>query len=431
MGDVSVDGLLSEIKKLGADPFEVLHRKKSKSAGDIEALRAEANAKSVQLAQAEERETHLKGLWDAAVDKRDAARASFPQGITKALADEEGTLTAISEELKSRKAELASLDETIARRKAQIDQALAAAHIGSMRSKSAVESAQTELTKAVAACAELAGQITEMRKRREAEDLPAAEVRLRDAKGQRDALPVPERIINIEELTRVKNDVNSLKAELERLERDLHKSQGALELVGGAVARERLRDATEAFERALQQERENEIDYEAWKLLLEQMKLADADQASNLGLTLAPAIAERFQALTNQRYETIQLDASLATEGVLVEGTLRDSDRMSVGTREQLSTLYRLCLAEYLQTVVVLDDQLVQSDENRMEWFRSLLTEKGKLFQIVVFTCRPRDYLEKGAIVPKGKSQFLDSSDGSIRAIDLGKLMSRSRSTSA
>ena len=85
---------------------------------------------------------------------------------------------------------------------------------------------------------------------------------------------------------------------------------------------------------------------------------------------------------------------------------------MSVGTREQLSTLYRLSLAEYLQTVLVLDDQLVQSDETRMDWFRELLKEKSRTFQIVVFTCRPRDYLGKTAMVPKGKGLFADPDEG-------------------
>jgi hypothetical protein len=59
----------------------------------------------------------------------------------------------------------------------------------------------------------------------------------------------------------------------------------------------------------------------------------------------------------------------------------RSPDRISIGTREQLSTLYRLCLVEYLQTAIVLDDQLVQSDETRMEWFRGLLTEKARSFR--------------------------------------------------
>ena len=79
-------------------------------------------------------------------------------------------------------------------------------------------------------------------------------------------------------------------------------------------------------------------------------------------------------------------------------------ERMSVGTREQLSTLYRLSLAEYLKTTVVLDDQLVQSDDTQMDWFRALLVEKARNFQIIVFTCRPIDYLSRGALFPQARA---------------------------
>ena len=133
------------------------------------------------------------------------------------------------------------------------------------------------------------------------------------------------------------------------------------------------------------------------------MKEADAAQASNLGQALGPAIAGRFQELTQRRYETVQLTAQLATEGIMVSGAVRPTDQFSVGTREQLSTLYRLSLAEYLGTTIVLDDQLVQSDDNRMDWFRALLAEKAHNFQIVVFTCRPSDYLAQGRPGSQGK----------------------------
>jgi uncharacterized protein YhaN len=186
-----------------------------------------------------------------------------------------------------------------------------------------------------------------------------------------------------------------------------------------------LRDAIEAFELAERQEKEVEEEYETWKLLLEQMREAEVAQASNLGQTLAPTIAGRFQALTGRRYENVQLTAQLGTEGVVVAGAVRTTERMSVGTREQLSTLYRLCLAEYLQTMVVLDDQLVQSDETRMDWFRALLQEKARSFQIVVFTCRPGDYLATTSMVPEGDVFYLDSDDGFVRAVDLGRAVHR------
>ena len=266
-----------------------------------------------------------------------------------------------------------------------------------------------------------------MKKLRDSEDLVTAETKLREATARHAALPEPERVVTEEEVDAAKSAEAGLTLALEGVVRDTQRAQGALEQVGGAVARERLRDAIEAFELAQQNDREVEADYEAWKLLLDQMKEADAAQASNLGLVIGPGIASRFQALTDRRYESVQFTSGLGTDGVVVAGAVRPSDRMSVGTREQLSTLYRLSLAEYLQTVVVLDDQLVQSDEIRMDWFRALLKEKSRSFQIVVFTCRPRDYIEKGSMVPKGRGLHADTDDGFTRAIDLGRVLGPSK----
>jgi hypothetical protein len=78
-----------------------------------------------------------------------------------------------------------------------------------------------------------------------------------------------------------------------------------------------------------------------------------------------------------------------------------------------------------LGSTIVLDDQLVQSDDNRMDWFRVLLAEKGRNFQIVVFTCRPGDYFAKSALVPKGSAVHADSGGGFVRAVDLGRAIRR------
>jgi hypothetical protein len=169
---------------------------------------------------------------------------------------------------------------------------------------------------------------------------------------------------------------------------------------------------------------EIETQYDAWLLLLEQMKEADAAQASNLGQAFAPVITAKFEALTQKRYGDVRLTAQLATEGVVVAGTIRPAKRISVGTREQLSTLYRLCLAEYLGTTVVLDDQLVQSDVVRMDWFRALLAEKARAFQIIVFTCRPADYVSASAM-PSGGKVVQDTNEGFIRATALDRAIQR------
>ena len=48
------------------------------------------------------------------------------------------------------------------------------------------------------------------------------------------------------------------------------------------------------------------------------------------------------------------------------------------------------------ETLVVLDDQLVQSDDLKLDWFRTALLELAEKVQVLIFTCRPADYPSGG-----------------------------------
>jgi hypothetical protein len=425
LGDVGLDTLAADLKALGADATTGLRKRRQQLSREAEAARTIAHQAANAHTLAGERTRHSRLALDAAVVARDAALAAFPEGVDAALVAAQAALAAGLAEKERVAAEFASLERTIEARKKRIDAALSGARTNAAQATIAVETAQGHLTTARTDHASQDGRLIELRKLRDAENLAAAETRLHEATKRHAALPVPDRIVNDDEVTDAQNTAAGMKLDLAGIERDIERAHGALEQVGGAVARERLRDATEAFELAERQEREIEAEYEAWRLLLDQMKEADAAQASNLGQALVPAIAGRFQELTQRRYETVQFTAQLATEGIMVSGALRPAAQISVGTREQLSTLYRLSLAEYLRTAIVLDDQLVQSDDSRMEWFRALLTEKANNFQIVVFTCRPSDYLSTSALVPQGSAVHADTDGGLIRAIDLGRALRR------
>ena len=65
---------------------------------------------------------------------------------------------------------------------------------------------------------------------------------------------------------------------------------------------------------------------------------------------------------------------------------------LSVGTQEQIALLLRLSIAEALDTFIVLDDQLTQSDPARMTWMRNLLEAAAARIQVVVMTCHPEHY---------------------------------------
>lgn len=426
LGDVGLDTLAAELRALGTDATAGLRKKRQQLSREAESARNIASKAASDRALADERTRHSKSALDAAVVARDAALTAFPEGVEAALVSTRAALAAGVAQKEKVAAEFATLEHTIEARKKRIDAAVSGARTEAAQATTAVETAQGALTTAKTNHASAQGRLIELRKNRDAENLTAAEARLQEAKERLAVLPVPERIVTEDEVSAARKSAAGVKTDLEVIEHGIQRAHGALEQVGGAVARERLRDATEAFELAERQEREIEAEYEAWRLLLDQMKEADAAQASNLGQALVPAIAGRFQELTQQRYQTVQLTAQLATEGILVAGAVRPTTLISVGTREQLSTLYRLSLAEYLGSTIILDDQLVQSDGHRMDWFRALLTEKAHSFQIVVFTCRPGDYLLPSALVPQGNAAVhADTGGGFIRAIDLGRALRR------
>jgi AAA domain len=425
LGDTRLDDLAVNLKVLGTDPITGLRKRRQQLLKEADGARAITNDATSAQTLADERLRQSKVILEAAITERDNALSAFPEGVATALTAARAALSASIAERELVAAELASLERTINERRDRIDAILGDARANVTKASITLDEAQARLTTAMTDQASHEGRLIELRKLCDAVNIADAEQRLVETTASHASLPAPDRLLADDELSAAQKAAAMMRLDLDGIEREIHRAHGALEQVGGAVARERLHDATEAFELAERQEREIEAEYEAWRLLLDQMKEADAAQASNLGQALVPAIADRFQALTQRRYQTVQLTAQLATEGIVVAGALRSTDHISVGTREQLSTLYRLSLAEYLSTAIVLDDQLVQSDDSRMDWFRGLLAEKARSFQIVVFTCRPSDYLSTSAFAPAGSAIHADTDDGFTRAVDLGQALRR------
>lgn len=425
LGVTSPASLLSGLAVSGSDPRGEVRGRRQKYLVALEAAQIIAAGFSSDVTLAEERCRTSKESLEAAIILRDLELARYPEQLSIELAAAESAATAASDEQARVAADLESLERLVSERTVHLDAAISGARAAVDRALDLLEAAEAARTILLKENAAEGGRLDALRQQRTQHDLEKAESSLREASQRHGVLPVPSEMVAETDLVAARHTAAAAKADLERIVSDIHKAQGALEQVGGAVARERLRDAVEAYHLAERNERDIEAEFDAWLLLLEQMKAADAAQASNLGQVLAPAIARKFEALTQKRYDGVQLTPHLGTEGIVVRGTLRPTERLSVGTREQLSTLYRLSLAEYLGTALVLDDQLVQSDDTRMDWFRGLLAEKARAFQIMVFTCRPSDYLEASAFVPKGKAFQKDTDGGFVRAIDLARAVQR------
>jgi hypothetical protein len=166
-----------------------------------------------------------------------------------------------------------------------------------------------------------------------------------------------------------------------------------------------------------------ETDYAAWELLRATLLDAEREEGVHLGRALGDPIARRFAELTDRRYGSLALGPDLETHSISAAGEGRPVSALSVGTRDQLSTIFRLSLAEQLQSTVMLDDQLTQSDAIRMSWLRDLIRELASNIQILVFTCRPADYLLSGEMKSGRKAE---PGKAAVRSIHLAQVIERS-----
>ncbi len=252
------------------------------------------------------------------------------------------------------------------------------------------------------------------------EALAAAEAQWARAGAELAALPeLPA--ASAEALAASQEELQRESARLEQLLLELRRAEGALGQVGGDVVAQRESQTREALERARAAERELELEYDAYQLLARTLRSVENEEGAHLGRSLSEPVSERFQQLTDGRYRRIALDAALGFEGITVAGQPRSYRELSEGTREQLATIFRLCVAEQLRSALLLDDQLAQTHRERVAWFRSTLRESAERIQIVVLTARPEDYLSPDELRAE------QAAPGAPRSIDLERVIRRAR----
>lgn len=226
-------------------------------------------------------------------------------------------------------------------------------------------------------------------------------------------------------LAAVEGLLKQQQADLRRTENELQEARGQLKFVSGTVARDQRDQEFEALQRLKKSAEDLELEYRATKRLLDVLMETEVKHAAHLGRSLAKPVTEIFSEFTSGRYEQIVLDSGLRFRSVMAKGGERELTSLSVGTRDQLATLVRLALAAHLKCVLVLDDQLIQSDPHRLVWFQDRLrtTVRDHNHQIIVITCRPLDYLQPEDM-PVPPCDRLETEDGKLAVLDLERLTS-------
>lgn len=213
-------------------------------------------------------------------------------------------------------------------------------------------------------------------------------------------------------------------AHARELDEELARARGALEQVGGAIVREKKREVEKALQQARERHHALEVEYDAWKLLVETMRACEATEGAHLGKALAGPVSKRFRQLTEGRYGDLELGAHLEATGVHAAGDVRPIAALSAGTQDQLATLLRLCIAEQLRSAIVLDDHLTHSDASRIGWFNAVLRAAAPQVQIILITCRPSEVLSPDELPVEGEAMRVAAA-GLLRAVDLNRVIRR------
>lgn len=348
-------------------------------------------------------ELATRAQLDALTVQLTALEAIQREAVQRLGADWQTQLGSLAATLKTLLAQKQEVDTALANHGVQENAELAAAQTDRAAAltvlqgaSAAVKAQQAELAALQRSLDEQRGQLSVLAQSAEPSQLDAARAAVASAKAAHDAALqaclVDGALLSEAELQNLTAAVDKAEAvaRAKRTERD--QARGGLMEVGGDVVEEELREATHALAVLKRSQDELEVDYEAWQLLESTLRDAEKSEASNLGEMLGAPLQARFAELTGGRYAALDVGPDLRTTGFLAFGELRQVDTLSAGTQEQLSTLLRLCLAEALETAVILDDHLSQTDSKKMQWFRAALEDVSKKSQVIVITCWPEHY---------------------------------------
>ena len=336
-------------------------------ARDLARQREELATKETRLAEG----TEQAGDWQATLQGAEAESARIAR-----------ELSAIATELEAIRTEATTQVEAAREASEEADRNLTAVQQALEEKAGTLAAAKNEL-------AHLQGQTGPLRANAEGEDLEAAQAALDTATQALADLPADDDALDIAETERQAERAARLVADLES---ELRKAEGALERMGGQVLEEQREQVEETVKALDSRERELELDYDAWRLLRDTLTEADEASAAHLGNALVEPVSRRMGTLTGGRYGDIAIGPQLNATGIALGGGDRPFTSLSIGTQEQIALLLRLAIAEALDTFVILDDQLTQSDTTRMTAMQGVLTEAAQHVQILIFTCHPSAY---------------------------------------
>ncbi|SNB63218.1 DNA repair exonuclease SbcCD ATPase subunit [Arboricoccus pini] len=396
----------------GGEALATRRRQAADAALALESALSQLNVADLAAAErvAAERERALREL--AAVDEGMTARLSTTGFTTEAMArahlDEvEAELAALPQTMQSvvEASDLPDIDfcrqavEASATHLRTVETALSERRIAAAKAEARLEATRHEC---LAVESRLAAEVAVL----DDEALASALVQQRaDMNKAAQHLEIAERRLMAadpdgaeEAAAMARRAVQDLEAEQRRLDRRVDELAYQLRGAGDAALGEAFAERTGRLELARAQAAAMTREAHAWRLLAAELETA----ARNVEERLVLPVTRRLQPYLSRLFAAadIVLDPeTLAPLALRREGEEEDFASLSVGTREQIAILVRLALAQLLHDqdgeapCLILDDALAYADEGRFEIMKALLQKAAHMQQIIILTCRPRDYV--------------------------------------
>jgi DNA repair exonuclease SbcCD ATPase subunit len=180
---------------------------------------------------------------------------------------------------------------------------------------------------------------------------------------------------------------------LRERELTIERLRARIQALAGGGLDERLAVARRRFDELERECAKYRSEIEALELLLRVLRDAERAAKERYVGPLVRRIRPYLDALFPDA--DLEVDAAFRITTVARRAAVEPFERLSDGTREQIAVLARLAFAELLAdegrpAVVVLDDALAFSDDQRIEQMFDILVRAAAKLQIILLTCRER-----------------------------------------
>jgi DNA repair exonuclease SbcCD ATPase subunit len=221
-------------------------------------------------------------------------------------------------------------------------------------------------------------------------EVARAEAHLRHLQEQ-----VPEESLDAveERIAGLRQTMEERAAALRDRELTIERLRARIQALAGGGLDERLAVARRRFDELERECGKYRAEVETLELLLR--VLGDAERAAKE--RYVGPLVRRIRPYLEAMFPNadLEVDQGFGITAIAREGGAEPFERLSDGTREQIAVLTRIAFAELLAdqgrpAVVVLDDALAFSDDQRIEQMFDILVRAAANLQIILLTCRER-----------------------------------------